>query len=167
MFAGVDKRRVVMPIIVNNVEITDDDVHAEMQYHPAASVETARHQAAQALVIRQLLLQEAKDKKLLNDIEDVDIKKTEEIIDLLIQQEVSVPQADEQSCKRYYEQNMKRFIDKSTNHVLPFESVFSYISEYLHARSLQTGISQYIKILAGRARIAGFDMDGSDSPLVR
>ena len=156
-----------MPIIVNNIEITDDEVHAEMQYHPAASVEAARHKAAQALVIRQLLLQAAKDKKLLDDLKNTDNKKAEESIDVLIQQEVVVPEADEQSCKRYYEQNMERFIDKRSHQLLPFESVFSYIRDYLHARSLQTGINQYIKLLAGRARIAGFDLEGSDSPLVQ
>lgn len=156
-----------MPIIVNNVEITDDEVHTEMQYHPASSVEAARHKAAQALVIRQLLLQAAKDRNLLDDPESTDIKRAEETIDTLIKQEVAVPEADEQSCRRYYEQNMERFIDKRSHQILPFDSVFSYIRDYLHARSLQTGISQYIKLLAGQARIAGFDLEGSDSPLVQ
>ena len=156
-----------MPIKVNNIEITDDEVHAEMQYHPAASVEEARHKAAQALVIRQLFLQEAKDKKLLHHSESTDIKKIEETIDMLIQQEVVVPQADEQSCKNYYKQNTERFIDKKTRKLLPFDSVFPYIRDYLHARSLQTGISQYIKLLAGQASIAGFDFEASDSPLVQ
>jgi peptidyl-prolyl cis-trans isomerase C len=156
-----------MPIIVNNVEITDDEVHAEMQYHSAASVEAARHKAAQALVIRQLLLQAARNKKLLDDPEHADIEKVEETIDTLIQQEVIVPQADQQSCKRYYEQNMERFVDKRTHQLLPFDSVFFYIRDYLQARSLQTGINQYIKLLAGGARIAGFDLEGSDNPLVQ
>jgi NNP family nitrate/nitrite transporter-like MFS transporter len=31
------------PIFVNNVEITNDDVHVEMQYHPAESVDKSRH----------------------------------------------------------------------------------------------------------------------------
>ncbi len=156
-----------MPIIINNVEITDDEVHAEMQYHPASSIEAARHKAAQALVIRQLLLQAAKEKKLLDDPKHADSKKIEESIDVLIQQEVVVPQADEKSCKRYYDQNLERFIDKKTHQVLPFESVSTHIRDYLHARSLQTGINQYIKLLAGKARIAGFDLEGSDSPLVQ
>ncbi len=156
-----------MPIIVNNVEITDAEVHAEMQYHPAASIEAARHKATQALVIRQLLLQAAKDRKLLDNPERADIKKTEETIDMLIQQEVIIPQADKKSCKRYYEQNMERFIDKRTHQLLPFDSVFSYIRDYLHARSLQAGINQYIKLLVGKARIVGFDLEGSDGSLMQ
>ena len=70
-----------MPIIVNNVEITDDDVHAEMQYHPAESADKARHKAAQALVIRQLLLQAAKAKNMLEDVEQIDNVLAEETID--------------------------------------------------------------------------------------
>lgn len=156
-----------MPIIVNKIEITDDDVHAEMQYHPAPDVDKARHKAAEALVIRQLLLQEAKDKKLLDSAEGCSLDVAESAIDNLLQQEVSVPTADEESCKRYWQQNEERFVDQKTGKLLPFASVSNHIHNYLHARSLQTGISQYIKVLAGKARIAGFDLEGSDSPLVQ
>ena len=157
-----------MPVFVNRVEITDDDIHAEMQYHPAASVDGARHKAAQALVIRQLLLQAAKEKNLLEPSSNVDIddiEKADKTIDLLIKQEVSIPQADKESCERYYRQNLERFIDKKTNQPLSFESVMPYIRDYLYASSLRTGISQYIKLLAGRARIVGFELEGSDTPL--
>ena len=156
-----------MPIFVNKVEITDDEIHAEMQYHPANSIEEARHKAAEALVIRQLLLQAAHEKNLLTDVNTATDKDVDKVISKLIQQEVSVPQADAPVCKRYYEQNAARFLDKKSGQQLPFESVFEYIRDYLHARSLQTGINQYIKILSGQARIAGFDLEGSDNPLVQ
>ena len=104
-----------MPIIVNDIEITDDEVHAEMQYHPASSVEAARHKAARALVIRQLLLQEAKAKKLLDAPEKAEVEQAEKTIDALDQKEVAVPRADRQSCKRYYERNPERFVDKRTH----------------------------------------------------
>ena len=157
-----------MPVFVNRVEITDDDIHAEMQYHPADSVDGARHKAAQALVIRQLLLQAAKEKNLLEPSGEADMKdieKADKTIELLIKQEVAVPQADEESCQRYYQQNLERFIDKKTNRQLSFEKVLPYIRDYLYASSLRTGISQYIKLLAGRARIIGFELEGSDTPL--
>ena len=48
-----------MPLYVNNTEITDEQVFAEMQYHPASSLPEAQEKAAQALAIRELLLQEA------------------------------------------------------------------------------------------------------------
>src|SRR3546814_1132125 len=44
---------------VNGNEITAQAVLAEMQYHPAASAAAARHEAARALVVRELLLQAA------------------------------------------------------------------------------------------------------------
>lgn len=148
-----------MPVFVNQVEITDDEVHAEMQYHTAESVEEARYKAAQALVIRQLFLQEAQRKNLTGE--------EGEMIDALLEQEVAVPEADEESCRRYYQQNRERFMDKKAGEVLPLESVIDHIRRYLHARSLKTGISQYIQILAGKAKIAGFALEGSDNPLVQ
>ena len=156
-----------MPILVNDAEITDDEVHAEMQYHPAASLQDAREAAARALVVRQLLMQEAREKQLLDAAETADGIKVEEGIGRLIQREVSVPEADEQSCRRYYEQNRERFTDSNTREQLPFEMVSGHIRKYLHDRSLRAGISQYIKLLAGRARIAGFDMEASEGPLTQ
>lgn len=156
-----------MPIIVNQVEITDDEVHAEMQYHPAGSVDEARHKAARTLVIRQLLMQEAIDKNLLAASPVESLESVESAIDMLIQQEVTVPEATDTVCDRYYRQNPERFTDRKTGELLPLDSVIEHIRHYLHARSLQTGISQYIKILSGKARIAGFDMDQTDSPLVQ
>ena len=156
-----------MPIIVNDAEITDDEVHAEMQYHRADSLREARHEAARALVIRQLLLQAVSEAGLLGEGEIADAGKVDEAIDTLLAREVSVPEADESSCRRYYESNIERFVDRRTSAQLPFESVSEHIQKYLHTRSLKTGISQYIRLLAGRARIVGFDMEGSDSPLVQ
>ena len=156
-----------MPIIVNDAEITDDEVHAEMQYHRADSLQEARHEAARALVIRQLLLQAAREAGLLGEEDIADARKVDEAIDTLLVREVSVPEADESSCRRYYESNIERFVDRRTSAQLPFESVSEHIQKYLHTRSLKTGISQYIRLLAGRARIVGFDMEGSDNPLVQ
>ena len=48
-----------MPAFVNGVEISDHAINAELQYHPAGSVEEARAAAARALVVRELLLQTA------------------------------------------------------------------------------------------------------------
>ncbi|MCF6343446.1 MAG: hypothetical protein L3J15_02045 [Devosiaceae bacterium] len=155
-----------MPIIINKKEISDDEVHAEMQHHQADSLDEARHKAAQALVVKELLLQKAYEEKLLNPLDDSEEAK-EKAIDALLKAEVKVPAADDVSCSRYYEQNQQRFMDKKTGNLLPLESVKTHIQNYLHTRSLQTGISQYIKILARQAKIAGFEIEGSDNPLVQ
>ena len=156
-----------MPVFVNNVEITDDEVHAEMQHHPAENMEQARHKAAEALVIRELLLQEAKEKQLLENMKKVSPDIEEQAIEALIKREVLVPKADKESCERYYHQNPERFKDKKTGETLPLEQVYAYIEDYLHMRSLRTGISQYLKVLTGKAKIIGIDLEGSDNPLVQ
>ena len=156
-----------MPIFVNKVEITDDEVHAEMQHHPAGDVDEARHKAAEALVVRQLLLQEAAKLNLVATAGELSSDREEEAIDALLKQEISVPQANEAVCSRYYQHNQQRFVDKISGEQLPLDKVVTFIRDYLYARSLQTGISQYIKVLAGKARIAGFQLEESDSPLVQ
>jgi len=156
-----------MPIFVGKIEITDDEVHTEMHHHPAATVDAARHKAAEALVVKQLLLQEAVEKKLLGCLEEGTFEAQESAIDALLKQEISVPTADEISCSRYYQQNPERFKDQKTGKLLPLKSVKNYIRDYLHIRSLQTSISQYIKLLSRKARIIGFDLEESDSPLVQ
>jgi len=105
-------------------------------------------------------------KELLKSLDDSEEEK-EKAIDALLKAEVKVPAADDVSCSRYYEQNQQRFMDKTTDDLLPLESVKTHIQNYLHIRSLQTGISQYIKILARQAKIAGFEIEGSDNSLVQ
>ena len=77
------------------------------------------------------------------------------------------PEADEPSCWRYYHHNPDRFIDNTTKELLPFSFVQQHIHDYLQTQSLQTGISHYIKVLAGKRKIVGFSLDGSDGPLVQ
>lgn len=50
---------------------------------------------------------------------------------------------------------------------LPFEAVRDRIADYLEASSWSRGVSQYISVLAGSADIEGFDLAGSDGPLVQ
>ena len=155
-----------MPIFVNEVEITDDEVHAEMKHHPASSLDDARHQAARALVIRQLLIQEAIRKKLLSENEHSKVEQ-EEAVDQLLNLEVFVPEANEESCHRYYRQNQERFLHKVSGTKLAYEHVKDQIHHYLHTRCLRIGISQYIKTLSAQACIVGYDLEASEESLVQ
>lgn len=87
--------------MVNGVAIGDNDIAAEMQYHPAASPEAARAAAAQALVVRELLRQEAG--RLGFDPGDA------EALDRLLAAHISIPTPDEASGRRYYDANRQRF----------------------------------------------------------
>ncbi|MBN8530313.1 MAG: hypothetical protein J0L97_00415 [Alphaproteobacteria bacterium] len=156
-----------MPFFVGQVEITDEDVFAEMQYHPAGSADEALQKAATALAVRELLLQEAARL----GIEAPDLSADREIredflITRLLEQEVETPEPDKESCLRYYDRNQKTFRDAAGNPV-PFEHVQPAIAAYLKDVSWQTAVRQYLKILAGKASIAGLSLEGADSPLVQ
>ncbi|MCB4820282.1 peptidylprolyl isomerase [Roseicella aerolata] len=88
-------------IRVDNVEIPEAAVAAEMQHHPAATRDGAWHAAAQSLVIRQLLLAEAARK-------GHDTEAEEAAVSALVTAEVQVPEADEATCRRWFEANRAR-----------------------------------------------------------
>ena len=154
-----------MPIKVNDIEITDDELHQEMQFHPADSLQQVRQKAAYALIIKQVLIQQAKKNNLLGTNKINSPEDEEKAIDQLLKQNVTVPEADTLTCCKYYQQNLQRFVDKNTGKTLPFESVRCLILEYLHTRSLRTGIIQYIKLLISKAHIIGIDIEANEIAL--
>lgn len=89
-------------ISVNGVAIAREAVAREMQHHPAATRELAEREAATALVIRELLLQRAKEREITSDDE-------EERIAALIDLEVRVPEPTTEEIARYYRRNTLRF----------------------------------------------------------
>jgi peptidyl-prolyl cis-trans isomerase C len=50
---------------------------------------------------------------------------------------------------------------------LPFEAVRTRIASYLEERTWRRAVAQYIALVAGQARIAGFDLPAATSPLVQ
>ncbi|MGA2566313.1 MAG: peptidylprolyl isomerase [Pseudolabrys sp.] len=100
-------------ISVNGVSIARDAIQREMQHHAAAKPIAAWQQAARALAIRELLLQEARRLAIapqpLSDDDGRRETDEEAIIRGLIEREVSVPEPDDETCRRYYERNLARF----------------------------------------------------------
>jgi peptidyl-prolyl cis-trans isomerase C len=100
-------------VSVNGVEIPHDAIAREVQHHPESSRVSAWQEAARALAVRELLLQEARRQGLAAEPEaDGDGRRETDddaLIRQLIEREVSVPEADEDSCRRYYERNPGRF----------------------------------------------------------
>ncbi len=66
-----------------------------------------------------------------------------------------------------YGVHVLRLDRKTTGETLPFEQVRAQIARYLEDRTWRRAVAQYISLLAGTARIAGFDMRGASSPLVQ
>lgn len=88
-------------IRINGTAIDEAAVLAEMQYHPAATAEEAGRRAAEALAVRELLLQRAAALGYDRDDEDA--------IDRVIAAEVALPAPDEASCRRFFDANRSQF----------------------------------------------------------
>lgn len=148
-----------MSILVNKIEISDEEISREMQYHPAETQETAWHSAAQSLVIRQLLLQQAAEIGLDQDAGPEASKDQEaQLIDQLLEQEVTVPEADEATCQRFYDNHPNSFKDKDTGERQSFALAQGQIRDYLHTKAMRIAVAEYIKALSHNAVIKGFDL---------
>ena len=93
-----------MEITVNGNVIGEREIARETQYHPADNLEDARRKAAGALVVRELLLQQAR--RLIVDNGD---GPEETLIAALISREVEAPRTDEETCRRFYGNHLDRF----------------------------------------------------------
>ncbi len=102
-----------MRVSVNGTAIAHDAIVREMQHHPAKQPMLAWQQAARALAVRELLLQRAHHLGLTpTPAEDAaGRRETDEegLIRALLAHEVTVPEPDEETCRRYYAQNRARF----------------------------------------------------------
>lgn len=108
-------------ISVNGVEISRAAIARETQNHPASKPIEAWQAAARALVVRELLLQEARRIALEpQPISDEDGRREtdeEALVRGLIACEVVTPSADPATCRRYYEQNTRSFISPTLHEV--------------------------------------------------
>ena len=100
-------------VFVNGITIPEAAIAAEMQHHPGASKEASLQSAARALTVRALLIARAEELGLMPAPETDANGKCETDEDALIRQllecEVKVPEPDEESCARYYQNNRERF----------------------------------------------------------
>jgi peptidyl-prolyl cis-trans isomerase C len=98
---------------VNGVAIPRADIAREIQHHPSKTPAAAWTAAAQALVIRELLKQEAQRLGVAGDpLSDTQGRREtdeEAGIRTLIEREVATPEPDAANCRRYYENNRARF----------------------------------------------------------
>ncbi len=100
-------------VSVNGVSIPRDLIAREAQHHPSRTPAEAWKAAARALVVREVLLQEARRLEVLGepmaDSEGRRETEDEAAIRTLVAREVQTPTADAATCRRYYEQNRQRF----------------------------------------------------------
>lgn len=265
-------KSVLAKISINGTPIAEETVLAEAQQHPAKSPGEALLSAARALIIKELLVQEAVGLNIKPEPQrgpDGTVETDEDaLIRQLMDQEIDTPVADETVRRRYYELHKHRFasetiyearhillgcqskdrlepqkklaqsliddlakrpsgfkrlakeysdcsskneggnlgqltmgstvpefeaalekmqpdqiwpkpvqsrfgfhiiylVNKIPGEVLPYEYVEDRIGAWLEASSWSKAVSQYISILAGKAKITGIDLDSAASPLVQ
>lgn len=98
-----------LPVItVNGVAIPEKDLANELQYHPNANFAVVVQQAGQALVIRQLLINEAKKQGLLSSSSES--SNEEEAVQKVVESNISYEAPNEDICQRYYENNKEKFM---------------------------------------------------------
>jgi len=101
------------PVTVNGVEISRAAIAQETQNHPAGKPSEAWMAAGRALAVRELLLQEARRLGLqpspLTDDEGRRETDDEALVRAVIAREISTPAPDEDTCRRYYTRNLRRF----------------------------------------------------------
>lgn len=101
------------PIAVNGVVIHRAAIAREAQHHPAASPGASMRAATEALVVRELLLQEARRRGIAAEpmVDEQNRRETEEEAQVraLVEEAVSVPSPTEDEVARYYDANRSRF----------------------------------------------------------
>ncbi|MBB4123547.1 peptidylprolyl isomerase [Martelella radicis] len=106
-------RPVFSEISVNGVAIAESAILAEAQNHPADNPGAALRAAAEALVIRELLLQKAAEEQVAGAPETTADGRTETAEDAkiraLIEMAVDAPSAGDAECRRFYDNNRERF----------------------------------------------------------
>ena len=101
------------PVSVNGQVIPASLIGAEAQNHPARSAEEAWAAAAEALVIRTLLLQEAASLGLVAEaaVDDGGRRESDDdaLVRALVRRELAIAAASEEACRDYHDGNPERF----------------------------------------------------------
>jgi hypothetical protein len=155
-------------VSVNGAVIPRNMIAREVQHHPASKPVEAWLSAARALVVRELLLQEARRIGLaatpLSD--EHGRRETEEdaLIRSLIEREITTPEPDEESCRRYYEQRKRLFRSRKVGDTeLPFDQVADRIANYLRESVRRRAVAQYIARLVSESEITGIALAGAEA----
>lgn len=94
--------------------IDEAHIDREAQYHPARTLAESRRQAAQALVVRDLLLAEADLQGIAGDGAEAGTRD-EARIRALTERNVEVPHPTKDDCRRYFESNRGRMRTADTH----------------------------------------------------
>jgi peptidyl-prolyl cis-trans isomerase C len=98
---------------INGVEIPPEAIAHEIQHHPAPDAESAWIEAARALAVRELLLQEARRLGIAADPEADEAGRIEadddSLVRALLEAEIRPEAPGDEECRRYYDAQQHRF----------------------------------------------------------
>lgn len=127
-------------VTVNDVEIARDAIAREVQHHISSRPIEAWLSATRALVVRELLLQRARSLGIASSPRDNGSGRREAdeeaLLRALIEEEVAIPDPNEAACRRYFEQNRRRFRSQpiyAASHIL-FAALQAQAERYARAR---------------------------------
>lgn len=146
------------PVMVDGVLIADADIAREVQHHDGATIEEARAAAAQALVIRHLLLERAAALELTPAPETDALGRWESGEEALMRQvleiEASPVAPTEAECRRVYENHRSAL-------PVTYEKAAPVVRDRLMARAWMAASAKYVAQLVRNARIEGLAGGGS------
>lgn len=100
-------------VVVNEVTISETAIANEAQHHPAATPEAAWDEAAEALIVRQVLLQEAHRRGIVPDVRTDDTGRRElaeeAVIRGLLEETVDAESPSEAECRAYFDAHQDKF----------------------------------------------------------
>lgn len=151
------------PVIVNGAPIDRAAIAREAQHHPAASPGQSMQRAAEALVIRELLLQEA-GRRGLAPTARIDEKGRRETVDEamirgLVEREIVPPSPTGDEVARYYAANKKRFRSPDlfeASHILiaaARDDVAGYADARAKTEVIAADLSELPENFAGMAKV--------------
>lgn len=142
-----------MGISVNGIELTDAAIGQELPHHQKA--DNPLKQTVHELVLRMVLLQEADRLGLTGDTED-------DRIEALFASELDVPEADEETCVRYYRNNPEKF---SSGEVIEVRHILLQVTPNAPLELLrETGEAMLTELKEHPERFAEIAMQYSNCP---
>lgn len=143
------------PVRVGGVEIPEAEIAREMQHHGGASIEEARAAAAQALVVRLVLLQRATALGLPPTPEQDALGRWESdeeaLIRVLLEREAPPNEPTQGECRRVFEARRAKF-------PMEFATAEPIIRDRLRARAWMAASAAYVARLVRETRIEGLSI---------
>ncbi|SHF08915.1 peptidyl-prolyl cis-trans isomerase C [Microbulbifer donghaiensis] len=97
------------PVLVNGRRIPEQEIYAEMQYHPAETPREAIYAAARSLVLAELLRERAHECGLCDSDIDVSSEAFDEVIEQLLEREVPELKATREQRLDHFAANRQKF----------------------------------------------------------